>query len=456
MRYCMNCGTPAEDGVKFCTNCGTKIEAPQPEPIRVTPEAQPEQPVYAPTTEPAPAKRSHKTLWIVLTVVAVLLVAAVVGLLIWKPWNSCAGGTSAANVEQMLRTAFEKTQDVRSMHLEMTETVDLSMTVSGMGVSQDLKMQVGVSGDQQKDPDRARVVLTMDAMGFHESALMYTETVDGKLNIYMSADDGKTWSASNTTGIDLTALQDTSAQLETWMKHAKDYKKVGTETQNGEKVTVYTCVIGGEFFKDAMSLTGENTMANLGMDAEELFKDLDDIPVTFSINGDGRLVRFVLDMKDAMRTLMQRAMETAMGGAKIKMDFDIKTVTIEIEMSKFNAIDPIEIPEAAKGKQSDSPKKSGEGVVGTWELDHGIGEEGEQAVALLKAFGATMTITFNEDGTGSIDSEVMGESDSESFTYTYENGVLTIDGAEGGNALRIEGDELILEQDGVGMVFIRK
>ena len=97
-----------------------------------------------------------------------------------------------------------------------------------------------------------------------------------------------------------------------------------------------------------------------------------------------------------------------------------------------------------------------DGVVGTWELDSGIGEEGEQMVQLLKAFGMSMSITFKADGTGTIDTEGMGQKDSQPFNYTYENGVLTIDGTEGGNNLKIEGNKLILEQDGVGMVFKKK
>lgn len=106
----------------------------------------------------------------------------------------------------------------------------------------------------------------------------------------------------------------------------------------------------------------------------------------------------------------------------------------------------------SKGSESGA----GDGIVGTWELDHGIGDEGKQAVDMIKAFGITMSITFKADGTGSIDSEGMGQSDSQSFNYTYENGKLTIEGADGSNNIKISGNELTLEQDGVGMVFKKK
>ena len=69
----------------------------------------------------------------------------------------------------------------------------------------------------------------------------------------------------------------------------------------------------------------------------------------------------------------------------------------------------------------------------------------------------TMSITFNADGTGSMDSTFGEEKQSEPFNYTYENGVLKIEeGDSEGVNIKIEGNKLILEQDGVGMVFKKK
>lgn len=102
--------------------------------------------------------------------------------------------------------------------------------------------------------------------------------------------------------------------------------------------------------------------------------------------------------------------------------------------------------------------KGGNSIVGTWELDSGVGEEAEQTVALMKAFGMTMSITFNADGTGSMDSSYGEENTSEPFNYTYENGVLKIDGEEAaeGVSLKIEGNNLILESEGMQMIFKKK
>ena len=102
--------------------------------------------------------------------------------------------------------------------------------------------------------------------------------------------------------------------------------------------------------------------------------------------------------------------------------------------------------------------KGGNSIVGTWELEDGVDEESKQTVALMKAFGMTMTITFNADGTGSMESKMGDESESTPFNYTYENGVLKIEDseAEEGQSIRIEGGKLYLEMEGMGIIFKKK
>ena len=102
--------------------------------------------------------------------------------------------------------------------------------------------------------------------------------------------------------------------------------------------------------------------------------------------------------------------------------------------------------------------KDDNSIIGTWELDDGIDEESKQMVALMKAFGMTMSITFNADGTGTMDSAMGDEKESTPFNYTYENGVLKIEDAETeeGQTIRVEDGKLYLEMDGMGIVFKKK
>ena len=93
-------------------------------------------------------------------------------------------------------------------------------------------------------------------------------------------------------------------------------------------------------------------------------------------------------------------------------------------------------------------------LVGTWELDRGVGEEAEQAVALMKAFGMTMTFTFNADGTGSMAYSYGGESEPTNFNYEVKDGQIVIDGE--GADYAINGNELTINVEGTQMVFKKK
>jgi len=96
----------------------------------------------------------------------------------------------------------------------------------------------------------------------------------------------------------------------------------------------------------------------------------------------------------------------------------------------------------------------GEGIVGTWELSGSEDEESEQQVKMMLAMGMSMSVTFNADGTGSMKVAFNGEDESHDFAYTLEDGKLTMDGEE--QTFKLDGDNLILDMNGVNMLFKRK
>jgi len=101
-----------------------------------------------------------------------------------------------------------------------------------------------------------------------------------------------------------------------------------------------------------------------------------------------------------------------------------------------------------------SKGSKGEGIVGTWELTGGEGEEAEQQVKMMLAMGMTMTFTFNADGTGSMKMVFGGEDQSQDFEYTLENGEIVIQGE--GEPYTLDGDTLTIDMEGTKMVFTRK
>jgi hypothetical protein len=76
--FCVNCGTPNEEGLTFCHNCGAKIQTPSVQGVPAAALGSPPQmaPVYM--VQAPPAKKSRKTI----AIVAVVAVIAIVILLI--------------------------------------------------------------------------------------------------------------------------------------------------------------------------------------------------------------------------------------------------------------------------------------------------------------------------------------------------------------------------------------
>lgn len=105
---------------------------------------------------------------------------------------------------------------------------------------------------------------------------------------------------------------------------------------------------------------------------------------------------------------------------------------------------------ACGGKCGNSAEAS---IVGTWELVDGEGDA-KETVAMMMSMGMTMSFTFNADGTGSMTYVFSGDSASESFDYTLENGQIVIDGA--GADYTLDGDRLTIEVEGYVLVFERQ
>lgn len=472
--FCTKCGAQVGDNDKFCPECGTPIEsapntAAGSRPAEITPAA-----AYDP--QPAP-KKSHKALWIVLICVAAAVVAACVLLLVLRPWQKCGRTVPAAPAtsapasqggeaskpavpiaelepEETIRAAFEALNNVESMHLDFSETVSMSIGLPSVGYTQDMDIAIALGIDSRKNPNISKTEGYMEMMGERQNILMYSEESDGKTHAYRSDDGGKTWTESDTELDEDSVLNNPVQAFDLWMQHAKNFEKTGTETINGFDTTVISGTLSGEYVQEAMSMTGDL----FGEPDEDLWKELDDLPITFWIdNAGGCVVRMRIDMQDMMKSLLENAMQKSVGELPDGMELSIEvgTATADCVMTQFNAVPEIVIPDEAKGTLlKPDPEPETESIVGTWTLCGGETEETQQYVDLMLSFGMEMTFVFNEDGTGSMSMSYGEESDDETFAYTLENGQIVIDGE--GAAYRIEDGLLHLTIDADALIFKRK
>ena len=106
---------------------------------------------------------------------------------------------------------------------------------------------------------------------------------------------------------------------------------------------------------------------------------------------------------------------------------------------------------------------SADPLVGTWVLDTSAMTEGmtEEEAALVMAFMGSMemTFTFNADGTLKAYANIMGEEESKTGTYKAEGGNIVItgeDGTETTSPYTLEGNKLVIEDNGQSLTFTRK
>ena len=464
--YCTHCGTQVADTDKFCPECGAPIVRPAETTSSSLPDGKSTSP-YTGEASPAPEpkKKSHKALWITLTCVAAAIALAAIAIFVWHPWsrtgakeNPLADVTSAPEKplaeltpEEAVREAFEKLNEADSMHLDFVEDVSVSVGIPAISYTQDMNISLVLDVDSDKANGMSRIEGTVSAMGFEQNVIAYGETVDGSVLTYSSTDGGTTWTLN-----DSQTVSDPTASVDTWMQHAKDFEKTGTEQVNGFDTTVYTGTLSGECVKDATGMAGEM----FGSLDEATLEGLDDFPITFWIdNESGRVVRIVLDMNAMMATLMENALMESIGelpaGMDMDLSIDIKKAEVVCDLSKFNEIPPIVIPDEARGNgTAHEPAAEADSIVGTWELDGGEDEQTQQYVDMMLGLGMNMVFVFNEDGTGSVSTAFQGEEDKQEFTYTLENGEIVIDGQ--GAPYRIEDGLLHLTADDAKLVFKRK
>jgi len=489
--FCSNCGQPLNENDRFCAECGTPVErhaAEQAVAEQTVEAVSVEEPSGAktetpiePQPEPAakPKKKSHKALWIVLTCVAAAA-ALLTALLLWRSWRNnsripdlpvtpapvaetptpepteaptpepteAPTPEPTQSPEEILGAAFQQNRSAQSMHMDLHETVVMSVGVPAANYAQNMEVALVFGMDVQKEPDVVRTEGKITLPGQTQEVLLYSEEIDGVQWTYTSTNGGRTWSRQKAEQDGGSMLSDPEYMTEQWIENAKDFERTGEETVNGCAATVYSGTLAGKFVKDAVSMTG--TTAD-----DDVIKDLDDLPFTIWIDNDsGRIVRMRIDLQNMMQKLMEASMKDSlsqMGDAEVTVG--IETAEVVCDISQFDAIEEIVIPDEARGRGA-AGIPAGEGVVGTWYLCGGEDEESQQYVDAILAFGMDMTMTFNEDGTGVFALFYAGESEEEAFTYTYEDGKLILEDDE--TLCRVEDGKLYFDMDNAKLVFERR
>ena len=254
-----------------------------------------------------------------------------------------------------IAAANEKLQQVKSMHTNMEMNMGLVITLAMGEMKQSMPMDINMlyAMDVTYEPNVARADVALSSGDESMKGVIYVVRDGENVITYTSDDEGVTWK-KNVNPQENQLPQSPDETLNLFSGEGADLQLIGEEEVNGKPAKVYTGTIDGKFLQDVLNSTaaaGELTEA-VGADmSEEALANLSDIQVTIKIDKESGLpVQYTIDMADAMKELMLAAMVASMGGEMpegMTFDIEISDMLIDMTLSDFDAIAPIEIPEAA-------------------------------------------------------------------------------------------------------------
>ena len=132
------------------------------------------------------------------------------------------------------------------------------------------------------------------------------------------------------------------------------FQRTGTAQVNGKTAAVYSGKVDGKYLQDILNSAGagEEMAEAFGADlSADILASLGKLEVTLMIDEEtGLPVRYIVDMTDAVKDLIEAALVQSMGGMSLSeagVTFEIPTAVLDLVLSQFDSVEPIVIPEAA-------------------------------------------------------------------------------------------------------------
>ena len=258
--------------------------------------------------------------------------------------SGCGGSTmDTAEIEALLSQAKTTMATVESMAAEMTMEMDMDMN------GEPMETTTVASIRSQQNPLRMAMDMSMvmsDGTKIDQMQ-MYALEEDGHLKTYMSTAD--LWYAET---MEMGELSQYNAEenLDLYLDNITETTAGREEEIDGTKTTKISGVITGDAMEEAIAGSGLTASAqSLGISEEmmaAMYEELDDLPISLWIDGEGYVRKYEMDMTEMMQKIMAESMK-AMGASEEDLPVKIEKTVISMVCSEFNAIEEIEIPEEA-------------------------------------------------------------------------------------------------------------
>jgi hypothetical protein len=307
--------------------------------------------------------------------------------------------------------ALAKLEKIQSLHADMMVNMDMEALVSLAGFEQSipLDMNIAMGMDLSKDPVKVRLDMNKITPDTEARDLFYAVQDGDDWVLYVSHDNGVTWQKeTNPQNIRLPQLPD--AAMDMLVNAISNVQKVGTDQVNGSPAAVYTGTINSRLLMKLLgSISFDGDLAKLLGDfpSDDMLSNLSDIELTIMIDEESGLpVRYTADMTDAVKDLLELAILKKTKVASLEaagITLNVPSVVMDVTLSQFDSIDPIEIPQAALNEADPTPPAEGMGLENnaapsgdylTAQLKEIVDSEGDPCVLISFSLQPGDTLTF--------------------------------------------------------------
>lgn len=256
-------------------------------------------------------------------------------------------GCGEDSPEDIVAKAAEQLNSVESAAYDMT--VDFDMTVADATI----ETETTASAACIVEPLQMEMNMKMDMGQLGEISMqIFMEQQGDEYISYSTMDGGSAWTKETVADVSSMEQYDALSGMNIYLNSGTRFTEAGNENINGINVVRYDGVVAKEALEDVMEASGAaDQLTQYGISkeaAESVYADLDNISMSVWIdNNTGYPVKYEMDMSAVMGQILNEMLSQA-GGEFGSMNITVDKMTISILMYDFNAVEKIEIPQAAK------------------------------------------------------------------------------------------------------------
>lgn len=245
--------------------------------------------------------------------------------------------------ERGLARAQEKLSGVGSLSC----AVEMDLGLSLAGESFDVKSSCRIDYTSQPEAVYLQASTDMDGLGTREYSA-YAAASGGLYCAYIRLHGA--WARQDLPGAQALERYDIRLASRRWLDGAADVTDAGEEELDGRMARRYDLAVSAEAVDGIMEASGAYealSVLDVGDDAaREMLSGLGEIPMSVWTGEQGLPLRYELDLTGVMGALMD-TVAAELGGDVPAMT--VERLTVDISLSDFDAVEPIEVPPEALG-----------------------------------------------------------------------------------------------------------